>query len=236
MKEEIKQIRELLDKIETVESKGSDKSFKESFELFELPDIIASVVDYLQPLVSPYEMSIYWYMFRHSIVVTGDKYVRVSIIQIAKGTGSKFKSSDKSILPSDRAISENIRALESKNVIKKVGDTNREGTLYKINLPEEIEICKARMAEVQKQSLPQIDPSRELDFYNIKENRLRIFERDGYKCYKCGKQLTRFNATLDHIQPVSKGGDNSYNNLVTCCLHDNSRRGANPIMDQIIEK
>lgn len=87
------------------------------------------------------------------------------------------------------------------------------------------------MQEVQSQQLPEIDPKKELDYYNVKENRLRVFERDGYKCYKCGKQLTRFSATLDHIQPVSKSGDNSYDNLVTCCLHCNSKRGAKPIMD-----
>jgi 5-methylcytosine-specific restriction endonuclease McrA len=63
-----------------------------------------------------------------------------------------------------------------------------------------------------------------------------VFERDEYKCRYCGKQLTRFTATLDHIQPVSKDGDNSYDNLVTACLHDNSQRGSRPVMEIIIEK
>jgi 5-methylcytosine-specific restriction endonuclease McrA len=92
------------------------------------------------------------------------------------------------------------------------------------------------MAKAQKEQLPQIDPRRELDFYNIKENRLKVFERDKYLCHYCKKQLTRFSATLDHIQPVSKGGDNSYDNLVTACLLHNSQRNAQPIMDYLTRK
>jgi 5-methylcytosine-specific restriction endonuclease McrA len=84
--------------------------------------------------------------------------------------------------------------------------------------------------------LPEIDPAKELDFYNIKENRLKVFERDSYKCHYCGKQLTRFSATLDHIQPVREGGDNSYDNLITACLHCNSQRGSRAVMDVIIRK
>ena len=77
----------------------------------------------------------------------------------------------------------------------------------------------------------QVDIRRELDYYNVKENRLKVAERDNYKCHYCSKQLTRFTATLDHIQPVSEGGDNSYENLVTACLHCNSRRGSRPVME-----
>jgi hypothetical protein len=52
MKDQIKQIRELLDELES--SKPSEEpSFKESFQLFELPELVASIVDYLQPTLQP---------------------------------------------------------------------------------------------------------------------------------------------------------------------------------------
>jgi 5-methylcytosine-specific restriction endonuclease McrA len=98
-------------------------------------------------------------------------------------------------------------------------------------LPEEIASCREAMSKAQQEKLPQIDPKREADFYNIKENRLKVFERDKYRCHHCGKQLTRFSATLDHLNPVSQGGDNSYGNLITACLQCNSQRGAQPLMD-----
>ncbi len=73
----------------------------------------------------------------------------------------------------------------------------------------------------------------EADFYNVRENRHKIFERDGYMCVypDCGKQLTRFTATLDHVKPVSAGGNNSYDNLVTACLSCNSRKTGKPFGD-----
>lgn len=231
MKEKINKIRELLNKLEEGNS-HEEKTFKDSFELFELPEIIESIVDYLQPLLLPYESAIYWYMFRHSIVKYGDNNIRVSVRGLAKSviTSSSGQSTDLSY----SAVQNSLLGLETKKAIQKTGDTTREGTLYRILLPEEIEICQERMKSLQIASLPKIDPKKEMDFYNIKENREKIFERDGYKCHYCGKQLTRFSATLDHIQPVSKGGDNSFENLITSCLHCNSRKGHRPVMDAIL--
>lgn len=48
----------------------------------------------------------------------------------------------------------------------------------------------------------------------LRVNRKRIYERDHHKCGYCGS--TR-NLTIDHIFPKSRGGDNSWTNLVTCC-------------------
>lgn len=235
MKEEIEKIRELLIAIEKSDISKDNDSIKETFDLFELPQIIKDVVDFLQPIISPYEMDIYWFMFRHSIIEQGDVYLRVSNGRLAKGIGTKFKTIDKQNSRfGEKTVAENLRSLENIGAIQKAGDTNREGTLYKIFLPEEIEACKEKMKLQQSEELPVIDPKKELDYYNIKENRLKIFERDKYLCYKCGKQLTRFSATLDHINPISKGGDNSFDNLVTCCMHCNASRRATPISDFII--
>lgn len=236
MKEDIKKIRELLDNIENSETQSDSESVKETFDLFELPQLVKDIVDFLQPVISPFEMDVYWFLFRHSILENGDIFIRASNAKIAKGIGSRVKNfGSQNPRSGEKTVAENLRSLEISNVIKKVGDTNRDGTLYKIFLPEEIEICQEKMKSFVDANLPFIDPRREQDYYNIKENRLKIFERDQYLCYKCKKQLTRFNATLDHIQPISEGGDNSFDNLVTCCFHDNTRRGAKPISDFIPE-
>jgi 5-methylcytosine-specific restriction endonuclease McrA len=115
-------------------------------------------------------------------------------------------------------------------------DTTHTGTLYKVNLPDEIQSCIEREKTQVAVETQTVDEKKELDYYNVAENRLKIFERDGFKCHYCQKQLTRFSATLDHIQPVSRGGDNSFDNLITSCLHCNSRRGNKPVMDIIMEK
>ena len=55
-----------------------------------------------------------------------------------------------------------------------------------------------------------------------KQQKLRIFKRDGFRCLKC---KTRKHLTIDHIVPQSKGGDDSDNNLQTLCEHDNRMKG-----------
>jgi hypothetical protein len=169
-------------------------------------------------------------MFNRSILQTGQQFCRVSTRGLMTGVvKSASGQSDGLSIQTTRGA---LQGLEEKHAIVQSGEPNREGTLYRVLLPEEIPICavaiRASAAEPTIR-LPKVE--KEADFYNVAENRLRVFERDGYKCRYCGKQLTRFTATLDHLQPVSEGGDNSFDNLVTACLHCNSRRGARPVMD-----
>ena len=230
MKDKIEQIKNLLSEIENESSDEQGQQFTKNYNALELPSLVSSVVDYLHPLLTPYEIAVYWYLFNRSIVITGEQYVRAS----TRGMSAIAKSvSGKSVEISYQGIKTAIDALKLKDAIVIVGDTNREGTLYKVAIPDEIPLCKALMQQHALKVVSAIETKKELDFYNIPENRLKVFERDGYKCHYCAKQLTRFSATLDHIQPVSKGGDNSYDNLITACLHCNAERGNKTVMDFI---
>jgi 5-methylcytosine-specific restriction endonuclease McrA len=235
MKDQIQKIRELLDEVESSEP-SEEPSFKETFQLFELPELVASIVDYLQPILLPYEAAIYWHMFRHSIIATGDVFVRVSTRGLQNTVIKSMRGNSAESALALTTVRDSLTGLVTKGAISLAGDVNRDGTPYRVHLPEEITLCREAMSKAQKEQLPQIDPKRELDFYNVKENRLKVFERDKYLCHYCKKQLTRFSATLDHIQPVSKGGDNSYDNLVTACLLHNSQRNAQPIMDYLTRR
>ena len=52
--------------------------------------------------------------------------------------------------------------------------------------------------------------------------REEVFARDGNACLKCGALES---LSLDHIQPLCSGGDNSTNNLQTLCTSCNSSKG-----------
>lgn len=53
-----------------------------------------------------------------------------------------------------------------------------------------------------------------------------LFARDQHLCLYCGRQFHRHALTRDHVQPVSKGGRDIWENVVTACVHCNSRKGS----------
>lgn len=54
-----------------------------------------------------------------------------------------------------------------------------------------------------------------------KSLRFDVFTRDGYTCRYCGRQSDTVILHVDHVIPVSKGGTNDPENLVTACADCN---------------
>jgi 5-methylcytosine-specific restriction endonuclease McrA len=52
-------------------------------------------------------------------------------------------------------------------------------------------------------------------------SRRGVLRRDGHQCGYCGRSAT----TVDHIHPRSRGGEDSWENLVACCLRCNNAKG-----------
>ncbi|PPC95218.1 MAG: HNH endonuclease [Methylotenera sp.] len=51
--------------------------------------------------------------------------------------------------------------------------------------------------------------------------RFEVFKRDSFKCQYCGSSAPDVILHVDHIHPVSKGGDNDITNLITSCFDCN---------------
>jgi 5-methylcytosine-specific restriction endonuclease McrA len=51
-----------------------------------------------------------------------------------------------------------------------------------------------------------------------------LFARDSHLCLYCGRQFNRPSLTRDHVLPISKGGADTWENVVTACFHCNSRK------------
>ena len=52
-----------------------------------------------------------------------------------------------------------------------------------------------------------------------------LFARDQSLCMYCGRECPRSSLTRDHVQPVSKGGRDIWENVVSACFQCNSRKG-----------
>lgn len=60
-------------------------------------------------------------------------------------------------------------------------------------------------------------------YKNIELSRKNILRRDNYKCQYCGKKAP--DMTIDHVIPRSRGGGDTWENLVAACVRCNNRKG-----------
>lgn len=58
-----------------------------------------------------------------------------------------------------------------------------------------------------------------------RRRRVRIFERDGYRCQHCGTPVTPATGHLDHLVAVINGGSDEDSNLRTLCRTCNLAKG-----------
>lgn len=59
----------------------------------------------------------------------------------------------------------------------------------------------------------------------VRFSKSNVYLRDQYHCLYCGTTVTKKEATLDHVLPLSKGGKTNFENIVTSCAPCNTRKG-----------
>lgn len=213
----IERIRQLLGELEAENATAPRGDL--GFSALELPEIIGEIVDDLQPILTAYDAAFYWFLFRHSIAKDGNPQIRVSRSTLRRAVvKSSYIDAEENMISFSK-VQDTLRALEEIGAIQKLGEPNRQGTLYRVLIPDEIEACRKFRAERMAE---------ETELFPLSDNashrmRMQVFERDGYKCRKCDQQLTRFTATLDYIKSPQDGGDERLENLVTTCAECNTR-------------
>ena len=60
---------------------------------------------------------------------------------------------------------------------------------------------------------------------SIKFNRRNVFLRDENCCQYCEKTFSAHSLSLDHVTPRSRGGQTTWENVVTACLECNIHKG-----------
>jgi 5-methylcytosine-specific restriction endonuclease McrA len=56
-------------------------------------------------------------------------------------------------------------------------------------------------------------------------SRANIYARDNHTCQYCGRTLPTSDLTFDHVVPVAQGGRKDWENIVTCCVVCNRKKG-----------
>jgi len=62
--------------------------------------------------------------------------------------------------------------------------------------------------------------------HGIQPTRHNLLWRDGHRCQYCAKKFPDQQLTLDHVIPKSRGGQNSWENLVVACKKCNQKKGS----------
>ena len=58
----------------------------------------------------------------------------------------------------------------------------------------------------------------------VKFSRANIFARDSYTCQYCGEKFRSEDLTFDHVTPAAKGGNKTWENIVTACIDCNNKK------------
>ena len=104
--------------------------------------------------------------------------------------------------------------------IDRAGANRRSRTYYQNNKQKCFDHVSRRRARVKKS-------------YQEKVDRLKIAERDKWICHICGKKVNRKNMSIDHLIPISQGGEHSKKNVKLAHLSCNQSRGAGRIPAQL---
>jgi len=95
--------------------------------------------------------------------------------------------------------------------------------LFESNEEDWINTTSLRLAVPRVIRLLKYDKSPKLELRLTRKN---IYERDVYTCQYCNKIFSMEKLSLDHVIPRSRGGKNTWENLVCSCIECNRRKKA----------
>lgn len=79
------------------------------------------------------------------------------------------------------------------------------------------------LLDIKKPSIIKVNKYVNTAFYKVPFSRENVYKRDNYECVYCGSDNFK-TLTLDHVHPTSKGGKNTFENVVTACRKCNGEK------------
>jgi hypothetical protein len=161
---------------------------------------------------------IYSYLFRHSRL-EGKLQLKFSISWLARGVGLSMKFTR-----------DTVRRLIARGVLHLVECNCRSQHVVRVRLPLEVKgVRAAKIAAHRPAPAPgAVINIEEADFLEKQNLRGAIHAREGGRCFYCSRRIDQHRRCLDHVVPRAELGQNSYRNLVSCCLECNSQKADRP--------
>jgi len=129
-----------------------------------------------------------------------------------------------------RGISDLVHLNIIEKSIAKPGQIN----VYKVKLPSQIKFVQECIAKDLDFKEKIFDDTR-TDYYTNPLSRLKILQRDDYKCFYCLRELSKEDFFLDHIKPRAFGGRNYKSNLLASCKSCNTKKNASNSQDFLLQ-
>jgi hypothetical protein len=174
---------------------------------------LIDIQDFLVPMLDTYEQALYHYILRHTLLVGRDSAI-IAVKTANIGLGKSKVGSQ----PSESQKSKKLRTLVDKGCIEIVGRSYR-GTEVRPIFPKDIPGLIPEAVEIKKPNIETID------FFEGRVHVGALLEREEGKCFYTLQKINQENCVLDHVVPQSKGGDNSYRNIVAASFDANSSKG-----------
>ena len=176
------------------------------------------ITGYLSRVIKNKALAVYHVLFYLSYYETGKGQI---IIPWAK-VGAHIRSDQGNIIVDNNTIKRRLGDLFKHKCITV---TSQRGTanVIAIHLPSSIPACK-KLIEEEEAKPVQIAEDATLDYFTDPGRRLQILQRDNGRCVYCLIEITEDTFVIDHLIPMSKGGNNMKGNLVASCASCNQRK------------
>ncbi len=146
-------------------------------------------------------------MIEGQVLVLNRSWVAVNIASVRRALNLLYQGAARAVHPSDYSVYDFDDWCE-------LSQLNHDGQY--IRTPN----IRIRIPEVILLTIFNGFVHREIRF-----SRRNIFERDNNTCQYCGKRLSKSDLTIDHVVPRSRGGGDSWGNLVLACVPCNVKKG-----------
>ena len=147
-------------------------------------------------------------------------YVALRVINARRAFSLLFKRD-----PGNRPCAEIVSLEDGRYVSYDFDDWRELSEFRRTFAPAEHDWVRTVRFEIAVPRIIRVLTYSRLPRQEVKLNRRNIYARDASRCQYCGKRFSTSELSLDHVVPRSRGGEQTWENIVCCCVKCNVRKG-----------